>query len=156
MIAIDQKNNVKFTSAESIPDGATAIIFKKPKGVKIDHTNMGKFYDNSYIFKLTLAGQLSFHTFAMADGPLTYLNSNRETSRRLAKQVNKKLGSLGGTIIDNFESIESSTELAAAHAFVAEIVASQRSHADRDLILKYADAFYAEFADKLIQAKGLY
>ena len=90
----------------------------------------------------------------MADGPLTYLNSNRETSRRLAKQVNKKLGSLGGTIIDNFESIESSTELAAAHAFVAEIVASQRSHTDRDLILKYADAFYAEFADKLIQAKG--
>ena len=139
LIAIDQKSNVKFTSVDAIPDGAAAIIFKKPKGVKIDQANM--------------AGKLSFHTFAMVDGPLTYLSSNRETSRRLAKHVTKKLGSLGSSIIDNFDAIESETELAAAHAFLAEIVASQRSHTDRDLILKYVDAFYAEFADKAIQTE---
>ena len=46
LIAIDQKNNVKFTSADSIPDGAPAIIFKKPKGVKIDQANMGEFFNN--------------------------------------------------------------------------------------------------------------
>ena len=70
MIAIDQKNNVKFTSAESIPDGAAAIIFKKPKGVKIDEKNMGKNSKKKSKFQKfkLLAGQLSFHTFAMADG----------------------------------------------------------------------------------------
>ena len=73
LIAIDQKNNVTFTSADDIPDGASAIIFKKPKGVKVDVTNM--------------ASKLSFHTFALADGPSTYLSSNRESSKLLEKKV---------------------------------------------------------------------
>ena len=59
----------------------------------------------------------------------------------------------GETIVENFDSIDSENELAAAHTFVAEIVATQRSSTDRDMILKYADAFYAEFADKMIQAR---
>ena len=104
----------------------------------------------------------------MADGPLTYLSSNRDSSRRLAKYIRKKLGDLGTrskiskknnfqiffdrkkgeTIVENFDSIDSENELAAAHTFVAEIIATQRSSTDRDMILKYADAFYAEFADQ--------
>ena len=40
-----------------------------------------------------------------------------------------------------FESLES------------EIVQSQRSDSKKDTVLKYTDAFYAEFADKLIQKK---
>ena len=35
----------------------------------------------------------------------------------------------------------------------SEIVQSQRSDSKKDTVLKYTDAFYAEFADKLIQKK---
>ena len=57
---------------------------------------MGNFEETFNILEMKfLAGQLSFHTFAMADGPLTYLSSNRDSSRRLAKYIRKKLGDLG-------------------------------------------------------------
>ena len=137
LIAIDQKSNITFTSAENIPEGASAIIFKKPKGIRINASNM--------------AGKLSFHTFALADGPSTYLASNRESSKALGKRVIDDLGSIGRTLVENLESIESETELNGGHAFVVEILSSQRSDAKKDLVLRYADAFYAEFADKLIQ-----
>ena len=42
LIAIDQKKSVKFTTADDIPEGCSAIIFKKPKGTKIDMTNLAK------------------------------------------------------------------------------------------------------------------
>ena len=38
-------------------------------------------------------------------------------------------------------------------SLASEIVQSQRSDSKKDTVLKYTDAFYAEFADKLIQKK---
>ena len=60
----------------------------------------------------------SFHTFSMVDGPSSYLQSNRENSKRLGKKVKEELGSLGRTLIENLESIENETEFNAGHAFV--------------------------------------
>ena len=46
----------------------------------------------------------------MVDGPSSYLQSNRENSKRLGKKVKEELGSLGRTLIENLESIENETE----------------------------------------------
>ena len=54
----------------------------------------------------------------MVDGPSSYLQSNRENSKRLGKKVKEELGSLGRTLIENLESIENETEFNAGHAFV--------------------------------------
>ena len=48
LIAIDQKKSVKFTTGDDIPEGCSAIIFKKPKGTKIDMTNLAKSLRNEH------------------------------------------------------------------------------------------------------------
>ena len=84
--------------------------------VRIQKVFLLKFFCFTVFF--TRKALPSFHTFSMVDGPSSYLQSNRESSKRLGKKVKEELGSLGRTLIENLESIENETEFNAGHAFV--------------------------------------